>query len=188
MRTRHLLVFSIFAFVATIIFSGALFAQDSGFNLSLHANGHATAAEIGLPGYPGASIYKDPDNDGALDLGYSFGDTHFRLMVASYVTGDSPAKVLDFYRKPLSRYGEVLECNGGKPVGSLTRTHSGLTCADQQDGHVQVNGHSDANDHELRAGNPHDFRIVGIDKSEQKSTRFALVYLQVPKDKDAASK
>ena len=187
MRT-HLLVPSIFVFIAGVIFSGASFAQDSGFNLSLHANDHATAAEIGLPDYPGASLYKEKDNDAAFDLGYSYGDTHFRLMVASYITSDSSAKVLDFYRKPLSRYGEVLECNGGKPVGNLTRTRSGLTCSDEQGGHVQVNGHSDSNDHELRAGSPHDFRVVGIDKAEPKSTRFALVYLQVPKDKDSASK
>jgi len=184
----HLLAPSIFLFVAGMIFSGASFAQDSGFNLSLHANDHATAADIGLPSYPGASLYKAPDNDAAFDFGYSYGDSHFRLMVANYLSSDSPAKVLDFYRKPLSRYGEVLECNNGKPVGALTVTHSGLTCSDQQGGHVQVNDHGDSNDHDLRAGAPHDFRVVGINKSQPGSTHFALVYVQLPKDKDSDAK
>jgi hypothetical protein len=42
----------------------------------------------------------------------------FRLLVASYLTSDSPAKILEFYRKPLAHYGEVLECYKGKPVGT----------------------------------------------------------------------
>lgn len=166
---------------------GTLSSQNSG--MELHANDHATPAEIGLPAYPGATLYKDPNNDAAFDLGYTFGGSHFRLMASNYVTTDSPDKVLAFYRKPLSRYGEVLECKDGKPVGSLTSTRSGLTCAGENGGHVQVNGHSDSNDHELRAGTPQNYRIVGIDKAEPKSTRFALVYVEVPKDNaDAKSK
>ena len=166
----------------------SLFAQKSGLDISLHANGHATAAEIGLPSYPGASPYKEPDNDAAFDLGYAFGDSHFRLMVANYVTTASPAQVLAFYRKPLSRYGDVLECNDGKPVGTPTTTRGGLTCSDQQGGHVQLNGHSDSTDHELRAGTSHQFRVVGIDKSQPNSTRFALVYVELPKDSDSNAK
>lgn len=155
-------------------------AQNSG--LELHANDQASAEKIGLPSYPDAAPYKAPDNDAAFDMGYTVGDSHFRLMVANYVTSDAAAKVLDYYRKPLSRYGEVLECDGGKPVGKLAATRSGLTCSDEHSGKVELNGHSDANDHELRAGTPEKFRVVGIDKAEPKSTRFALVYVELPKD------
>lgn len=178
------------AFFVAILLCGAVSssAQNSGFDLSIHANDHATAVDIGLPGYPGASLYKEPDNDAAFDLGFSSGDSHFRLMVAKYMTSDSPAKVLDFYRKPLSRYGEVLECNAGKPVGTLKVTHSGLTCSDEQGGSSQVNAHTDSSDHDLRAGSPHNFRVVGIDKSQPKSTHFALVYVQLPKDSDTDAK
>lgn len=161
-------------------------AQSSDFNLALHANGHTSAADIGVPAYPGAKIYKEPDNDSAVDLGFTFGETNFRLMAASYVTPDSPAQVFAFYRKPLSRYGEVLECDHGKPVGALTVTRSGLTCSDEKGGHLQVNGHADSSsDHELRAGSPHRFRLVGIDESHAGSTRFGLVYVELPKDKDS---
>ena len=174
--SRNLLLFT-----AVLLYGRTyLSAQSSGFEL--HANGQATPAAIGLPSYPGAILYKDPNNDAAFDLGYTFGESHFRLQATNFVTTDAPDKVLAFYRKPLSRYGEVLECQNGKPVGSLTTTRSGLTCAGQNGGHIQVNEHSDANDHELRAGTPQNYRIVGIDKAEPRSTRFALIYVEVPKD------
>jgi len=160
-------------------------AQNSGFNLDVHANSHTTAKDIGLPAYPGATIFKDKDNDGGADLGLALGDFHFQLKVASYTSGDSPDRVLDFYRKPLSRFGEVLECNRGKPIGALVATKSGLTCADQQGGNIHANGSvNSSTDHELRAGTPHLFRIVGIDKTENGQTRFGLVYLELPKDDD----
>jgi hypothetical protein len=178
------------AFFIAILFCAAIssYAQNSGFDLSLHANDHATAADIGLPSYPGASPYKELDNDAAFDLGFSSGDSHFRLMVANYITSDSPAEVLDFYRKPLSRYGEVLECKDGKPVGKLKTTRSGLTCSDERSGNSQANAHADSTDHDLRAGTPHNFRVVGIDKSQPKSTHFALIYVQLPKDSDTNAK
>jgi len=179
----HIRVFS--ALAATVLFaaslfcdSGVSFGQNSDVNLALHANSHASAADIGLPAYPGANLYKDADNNTAADLGLTVGDFHFSLMAVNYVTSDSPARVLAFYRKPLSRYGEVLECDHGKPVGALTVTRSGLTCGD-----VQVSGNTNSvTDHEIRAGSLHQYRIVGVDESHPGSTRFGLVYLDLPKD------
>ncbi|MFP5235574.1 MAG: hypothetical protein ACLGSD_06705 [Acidobacteriota bacterium] len=157
-------------------------AQDSG--IELHAHGKISAADIGLPAYPGAKLFKDAhESDPTADLGFSFGDVHFRLLVAKYATGDAGNKVLDFYRKPLSRYGEVLECDHGKPVGRLQRTTSGLTCDSGQgeQGHLNVNGNS-SDDVELRAGTPHKFRIVGIDSHTGGQTQFGLVYVELPRD------
>jgi hypothetical protein len=138
----------------------------------------AVAYAIGLSAYPGATLFKDTDNDSAADLGLTLGDFHFSLLAVNYVTSDSPAQVLAFYRKPLSRYGEVLECDHGKPVGALTVTRSGLTC-----GHESISDNTNSStDHELRAGSIHQYRIVGIDESHRGSTRFGLVYLDQPKD------
>jgi hypothetical protein len=161
-------------------------AQDNGINLDLHANAKATPKDIGLPAYPGAKPWKENDNDSAANLGLSFKDFHFTLMAASFETADSGAKVLDYYRKPLARYGEVLECFKGKPVGSLTTTKSGLTCESKKDGSVSVNGSGDSStDHELRAGTPLRFRIVGISEEKDGKTKFGLVYLELPKDSDS---
>jgi hypothetical protein len=169
------------AVAALVMGAGSARAQDSDFNLDLHANGHATAKAIGLPAYPGATPYKEKDDDsGSADLGMVLNSFHFRLQVASYVTQDAPDRVLAFYRKPLSRYGEVLECVHGKPVGSLKVTRSGLTCGDK--GHVDVNGSDSSTDHELRAGTPQQFRIVAIDNDVAGQTKFGLVALELPKD------
>jgi hypothetical protein len=166
---------AIILLAAILFFECAEFhGQNSDVNLALHAKSHASAADIGLPAYPGATLYKDGDNSAA-DLGLTAGDFHFSLLAVNYITSDPAAKVLAFYRKPLSRYGEVLECNQGKPIGALTATRSGLTCDD--------GGKSNSNDsHELRVGTPHQYRIVGIDNSHPGSTRFGLVYLDLPKD------
>ncbi|WP_353069599.1 hypothetical protein RBB75_03875 [Tunturibacter empetritectus] len=166
--------------------AGGLVAQKPDGGVELHAKSNITAADVGLPIYPGATLFKDADNDAAVDMGLTFGDFHFKLMAASYVTSDSPAQVLAFYRKPMSRYGEVLECDHGKPVGALTVTRSGLTCSDDHGGHVQVNDSS--SDHELRAGSPLRYRIVGLDRSHSGPTHFGLVYLELPKDSDEKQK
>ena len=172
----------------TVVATGvACSAQDSGFSMDLHANSHVTAKDIGLPLYPGATPWKEKDNDSAANLGFGLNAFHFSLLAASYATSDSPARVLDYYRKPLSRYGEVLECYKGKPVGALTVTHSGLTCSSTKNGNIEVNGNGDSSTgHELRAGTPLRFRIVGIGDAQDGKTRFGLVYLELPKDSDSS--
>jgi hypothetical protein len=165
--------------------AGSCLAQSSDFNLSAHANGHATAKDIGLPEYPGAKAWKDKDSDSSsADLGLVLNSFHLSLQVASFVTTDSPAQVLAYYRKPLAKYGDVLECDHGKPVGALTVAKSGLTCGDQQSskGHMSVNG-SDS-DHELRAGTQEKYWIVGVDTTEDGQTKFGLVALEIPKQND----
>jgi hypothetical protein len=180
-----------FVFFAAVLFLGstAAIAQDSGFKMELHANKNARAAEIGLPAYPGATLATEKDNDNSADLGFTLGDTHFRMMIAKYVTTDSPDQVLAFYRKPLSRYGEVLECSHDKPVGGLTVARSGLTCSEQKDGGLTVSDHEvSTGGHELRAGTPHQFRIVSIDQAQPQSTRFWLLFIELPKDGDKTEK
>lgn len=159
--------------------------QNSGGGVELHAKGDVTAADVGLPAYPGAALYKKPGADSStVDMGFTFGDVHFRIVAAEYVSADSAARILDFYRKPMARYGEVLECDHGKPVGAEKATRGGLTCSDGQD-QVQVNdGTNSSTDHELRAGTPHKFRIVGIGDKQDTSIHFGLVYVELPKDGD----
>jgi hypothetical protein len=47
----------------TVSVAFTCFAQNSDFNLNLHANSHVTAKDIGLPVYPGATLFKDKDSD-----------------------------------------------------------------------------------------------------------------------------
>jgi hypothetical protein len=155
-------------------------AQDSDFNLNVHTNSHATAKDIGLPAYPGATPFKDKDSDSSADLGFALNSVLFNLQVARFVTRDSQYQVISFYRKALAKYGEVLECDHEKPVGSLTVTKSGLTCGDHNGGQMKPNGND--GDYELRAGSPERFRIVAIDSSAPEKTKFGLVSLVLPKE------
>ena len=163
------------------------FAQSSDFDLNVHARSHATARDIGLPEYPGATPFKEKDSDSSSgDVGLFLNSFHFSLKVASFVTAGSPDRVLAFYRKPLAKFGEVLECDRGKPVGSVTLTKSGLTCGDSKNGRMTANG-SDS-DHELRAGTPEQYRIVAVHSTETGKTKFGLVALQLPKDEKQKEK
>jgi hypothetical protein len=160
-------------------------AQRSNISVELHANKNVTAANLGLPDFPSARAYTDSDNESPVDLGFTFGDVHFRVLVSKYLTGALPRQVFDFYRKPLARYGDVLECNHGEPVGPLKITRSGLTCADSVGGkHAHISGDFDSG-HELRSGNPSLFRIVALDSPHADSTQFTLLLIELPKDKGA---
>ncbi len=162
----------------------AAHAQNS-FDLSVHASSEVTPAAIGLPVYPGARLAaKHGDDDAAFDIGFAFGDTRLRLVGISYDSDDSPDRILEFYRKALSRYGDVLECDHGRAVGSLSVTSSGLRCSDKRGGDTfNINGRLDSSkDHDLRAGSPDDFRIAGVDGSYTKSSHFVIMYVKTPKD------
>jgi hypothetical protein len=178
----------VFAGLGTLLACGGSMAsaQKSG-GFELHANSNITASDVGLPAYPGSKLFKGTDSDPAVDMGFTLGDTHFRLVAANYLSDDSPEKILDFYRKPLAHFGDVLECDHGKPVGAIKETRSGLTCSDKQEGHVQVEGNVDSSsDHELRAGSPQKFHLVGIGERQGTATHFGLVYIETPKDTSKA--
>ena len=81
--------------MAGVSFAVPCVAQDSNFSLNVHANSHATAKDIGLPEYPGATLFKDKNSDSsAADLGLVLNSFHISLKVASFVTTDSAEQVL----------------------------------------------------------------------------------------------
>ena len=126
-----------------LLTASAVARAQNNFDLAIHANSDVSPADIGLPAYPGATpAHKHGDDKAAFDIGFSYGDTHFRMRGISYDSDDSPGRILDFYRKALGRYGDVLECDHGRPVGSLTVTSSGLRCSDRKNGdHLNIDGH-----------------------------------------------
>lgn len=174
------------AMVATIaLFAPARAAsQSSGLNIELHANENVSAHDMGLPAYPGARPFQDAKSDSSVDMGFAFGSFHFRLMASKYVTNDAADRVLDFYRKPLSRYGDVLECEHGLAVGAVKVARSGLTCEDSHDEHAHLNA-TERSTRELRSGTPTFFRIVAIDSARTDATHFILLLLDVPEDRKA---
>jgi hypothetical protein len=140
-----------------------------------------TAADVGLPVYPGAQIVPDHDNDKAADIHMGFGKWQLRVKVVNYQTPDSQDQVLTFYRKALGRYGDVIECNHNSPIGTPTTTREGLTCGDNGNTKVHVD---EADDLSLRAGSKHHQHLVGFKKGNASNTKFALVELQLPEGID----
>jgi hypothetical protein len=137
-----------------------------------------TAADVGLPVYPGAKLSTDKgkDNDKSADIHFGFGDWQFRLKVVKYQTSDSSDQVLAYYKKALGRYGNVIQCSGHNAVGSPSVTSEGLTCDDSGKSR-QVNLDMSQS---LKAGSKHHQHIVGIEKSEGDETVFSLVELDLP--------
>jgi len=137
-----------------------------------------TAADVGLPVYPGAKLSTKDDKDGkdSADIHFGFGDWQFRLKVVKYQTSDSEDQVLGFYKKALGRYGDVIQCSGHNPVGSPTVTSEGLTCDDSgKTNQVNLDLHQS-----LKAGSKHHQHIVGIEKTDGPGTVFSLVEIDLP--------
>jgi hypothetical protein len=167
----------------------------------LHVNSNqTTATDLGLPAYPGATLVKERKNghdDGAADIGLSFGSFHLKVQAVGYQTPDSADKVFEFYRPALAKFGQVIECDHGRAVGQPATSDTGLSCSDggkaaygkevQVEGdNVHINGNGVGRDAlQLRVGNPHTYRVVGIDNGDNGQTKFTLLYLELPRgDKD----
>lgn len=152
----------------------------------LHVRADETsAADIGLPAYPGAHIAPDKDGDKSADVHLGFGEWQLRVKVVTYDTDDPQDKVVAFYQKALGRYGDVIRCEGDQPVGTPTVTREGLTCSDDK-GHSHMHVSDDMHV-SLKAGSKHHQHIFGIEKSPGSGTRFSLVELQLPTGVETSS-
>lgn len=149
----------------------------------VHVNtNQTTAADLGLPVYPGATVAKDKDDDKSADVHLGFGEWELRVRTVSYETPDSEDKVTTFYKKAMGRYGDVITCRGESPVGTPVATSEGLGCADDKHGgHVNIgHGENGKDSLELKAGSRRHQHILGFEGSKDKQTRFALVALDLP--------
>jgi hypothetical protein len=146
--------------------------------MTVKTNDAAVVDGLGLPVYPGARLVKKDKNNGAADVNMSFGSFQLRVKAASYRTQDSPEQVTAFYRKALGRYGDVIQCQNDKPVGTPTSTAEGLTCGNEKQNHVYVND-DESGKMQLKAGSKQHQHIAAID-AEGDGTKFGLVALDLP--------
>jgi hypothetical protein len=140
----------------------------------IHVDKTADAGDTGLAVYPGARIDTDQDDHDDKNANVNLSAFGFGLRVAAveYQSDDPPAKVVDFYRGQLKKFGNVLECHtSGHKQGSYEH-HGGsnskeLTCGDDS-----------GNNLELKVGNEDNQRIVSVE-SQGKGSKFALVHVQM---------
>lgn len=143
-------------------------------------SGVTSAADVGLPVYPGAAIAPDKEGDKSADVHMGFGQWQLRVKVVNYQSSDPQDKVVAFYKNALGRYGTVIECQGDKPIGSPVVTQEGLGCTGKtKAGHVDISDNLS-----LRAGSEHHQHIFSIEKNDSSATRFALIELQLPSGTD----
>jgi len=150
----------------------------------VHVNTNQTsAADLGLPVYPGAKQVADDDKHKSADIHLGFGEWELRVRAVSFATPDSKEQVTAFYKKALGRFGDVILCQGNTPIGSPTKTAEGLTCEEDHGGNVKIDRSdygTDKNGIELKAGSKRHQHIVGFEEPKDGQTRFALVALDLP--------
>jgi len=160
-------------------------AQDSGNddkNLDirssvgdLHVGSDADARKIGLPLYPGARLKADGDNSDRANLSMLTEAFGMKLVVASYESGDSAAKIVDFYRDKLKKYGKVLECHTQKHGGEINANEDGKDSKASKELKCEENSGPVV---ELKVGTEDNQHIVAVEsRDENKGSKFALVYL-----------
>ena len=158
----------------------------------VHVNTNQTsAADLGLPPYPGAHQVADDDQHKSADVHLGFGEWELRVRAVSYATPDTQYKVTAFYKKAMNRYGDVITCQGHTAVGTPATTSEGLTCADDgKSAHVQIDrkDYGTGDDSlELKAGSKRHQHIVGFENSKDGQTRFAMVAIDLPAGLDKNS-
>jgi hypothetical protein len=142
----------------------------------LHMGSDASAQKAGLPLYPGARLRHDEENSSAANLSLFTDAFGIKLVVAKYDSDDAPAKVIDYYRDRLKKYGKVLECH--------THEHGGHTKADVNDDdsahskELKCEGDNTGPVTELKVGTEDNQHVVAIEPNkDNKGSTFALVYV-----------
>jgi hypothetical protein len=129
---------------------------------------NASAKEIGLPIYPGSKPHKDEPNDSGASLGLWGGGAGFKLAVMKMETPDATDKVAAFYKKALSKYGNVLDCTNNQNKAE-DQNSKALTCGtDKPEKGGMI----------FKAGTKDKQHIVGVEPNE-KGTVYKLVYVSV---------
>src|SRR5215469_1036521 len=149
--------------------------------LQVRTNDASALENMGISSYPGAQMVQKngEKGDGAADVDMHFGGFRMRVKAVTYRTQDPPDKVEAFYRDDLKRYGDVLSCRGDKPVGTPTKTLEGLTCQNEDEGHISVDDPQGRGDLELKTGSRQHQHIVAI-QPDHDGTKFGLVVLDLP--------
>ena len=142
----------------------------------LHVGKDADARKAGLPLYPGARLKTDDENSSPANLSVLTDAFGIKLVVAKYVSDDAPAKIIDFYRDKLRKYGKVLECRSQKHSDDVS-----VKDDDDKDSKASKEVKCDENSGpvtELKVGTDDNQHIVGIEPRDGgKGTNFTIVYL-----------
>jgi hypothetical protein len=177
------------ALALTVALSLSALAQDSGNqnkNLDvrssvgdLHVGSDADARKAGLPLYPGARLKTDDKNNSPANLSLLTDAFGMSLVVAHYESDDAPAKVIDFYRDKLKKYGKVLECHSTKHGGDVDVDDDDKDSKDKESKELKCE-ESSGPVTELKVGTEDNQHVVAIEPRDAgKGSTFSLVYVHM---------
>jgi len=150
---------------------------------ALHVASDADVRDVGLAVYPGARKKEKGDNDHDNNAHINISSSVFGLKVVAmeYVSDDPPAKLVDYYKDELKRYGSVLECHPNHED-----PHSKMNTGDSDDdSKLKCEGDQNGKTVELKAGTEPNQHIVSIKPGDDgKGSDFGLVYIRMRKGKD----
>jgi hypothetical protein len=181
---RHLAL--AFALTGALVLSG--FAQqpdsqDKPFDVrssigDMHVGKDAGAEKQGLPLYPGARPKQEKDND-PINFGILTESFGMKLMVAKYESDDAPARIVDFYRGKLKKFGKVLECHSQKHGGDV-EVHDDKDAKDKDKDSKELKCEQDSGPvTELKVGTEDNQHVIAIEPGDAgKGSTFALVYVR----------
>jgi hypothetical protein len=140
----------------------------------IHVGSDTSATDAGMALYPGARPKQDGNDKHRANLSFGGEDFGVKVIAVTYLSDDPPDKVIDFYRKDLKKYGNVLECKKG-----LNENHDG-----DKDDEIRCDnkGEEEPGKLDLAVGVPERQHLVSV-KPSGKGTEFSTVFVQV-KGKD----
>lgn len=142
-------------------------------SVSVHA-GNVEAKDIGLPAYPGARPAKSHDENDDDNANVNISSPFFgvKVVVQKFETDDSPDKVLDFYQKPMAKFGKVIQCSGEYHGYHHHHGNEAVSC-----------DNSGGNEKELKVGTEDNQHVVAV-KPRGTGTQFTLVYVRAKENDD----
>lgn len=139
----------------------------------IHVNKGVNPVDVGIAIYPGARLKQENSNgenkSANVDIsGFGYG---LKVVALEYESDDSPAKVLDYYKDQLKKYGDVLVCHTSHldvnaDVKEMNKGSNQLAC----EGSAGVNV-------ELKVGTKDNQHIVAV-QPQDKGSSFSLVYVR----------
>ena len=160
-------------FAAAVSFAGDTNSKND-VELSLKFSDEATAADTGLPAYPGSKPYKDADqSSSSANLGFSVPSFGIKVVAMNLETPEEPDRVAAFYMRALSKYGNVLDCSAG-----ATDRHEAKPKKEESDALACDSNESTERNIVYKVGTKQNQRIVAI-KPHGNGTRFSLVHLDI---------
>jgi hypothetical protein len=138
----------------------------------IHVSKDANPEDVGIAVYPGARLkQKDTGEDKSANVNISSFGYGVRVVALEYESNDSPAKVVDYYKDQLKKYGNVLICHT-----SHLDVNTDMKNAEHGSHELSCEGSNGINV-ELKVGNKENQHIVAVEP-EGAGTSFSLVYVR----------